>query len=439
VSRVTIDGVRVAILGLDSSWLAEGGIEDHMNLLLGERQVINAIRLAQQAPDPPHILIAMSHHPLHLLQDFDRRPVQARIERECHFLHCGHLHEPEARSAGHTATECLTLAAGASFQGRHSRNVYSVVTLDLLRAWRVVKTLQYDPSAGRFASAAAQVYRIEVKSSATCSIRELAGAIGARSPAPWPHYLAALLLEQKAEILVPAPGGHTLASLAVMETLPDGDLKTRSVEFFAFRNALRILYGREPLDEIFRIHGDAVVRYGATLVELVAPQPTLKTRLDEQEEDARLLAGVEPTSSFSNTLDLLHELAAEHEWDILREQAGRHTGSAEPTLAEEARRMLALALANSTKPADKTAAIEIYRSLVDAGSKEPRDAGNLATLLMEVGQIDGAKSVVMDGIRNFRRSAVDYLVGIGHTIVETTGDRAFREQMTAAIAMRGDR
>jgi hypothetical protein len=63
VSRLTIEDVRLAIVGLDSAWLAEGNVTDHGKLLIGERQVINALRLAQECDDPPHIIVGMAHHP----------------------------------------------------------------------------------------------------------------------------------------------------------------------------------------------------------------------------------------------------------------------------------------------------------------------------------------------------------------------------------------
>ena len=150
VSWLTIEDVRFAIIGLDSAWLAYGGIDDHGKLLVGERQVIGCCSLAQQDNEPAHIVIAMTHHPLHLLQDFDRRAAMNRIEETCHFLHCGHLHEPEARITGVQGTGCLTLAAGASFETRQSHNSYSIVTLDLLRAARRVEIFQYKPSSGSF-------------------------------------------------------------------------------------------------------------------------------------------------------------------------------------------------------------------------------------------------------------------------------------------------
>ena len=118
---------------------------DHGKLLIGERQVINALELVTV---DAHIVIGMAHHPFQLLQDFDRRPVQNRIEEQCHFFQCGHLHEPEVRAAGFTASGCLTLSAGAAYDTRQSQNTYSIVTVDLMAGMRTVNTIQYRPAKG---------------------------------------------------------------------------------------------------------------------------------------------------------------------------------------------------------------------------------------------------------------------------------------------------
>jgi hypothetical protein len=59
VSCVVVDDVRLVIVGLNSAWLADGGLSDHGKLLLGERQVIDALALA--ASLDPHVVIAMAH------------------------------------------------------------------------------------------------------------------------------------------------------------------------------------------------------------------------------------------------------------------------------------------------------------------------------------------------------------------------------------------
>ena len=439
VTRLIIDGVRLAILGFDSAWLADGGVEDHLNLLLGERQVLNTIKAVRDGDDPPHIIAAMAHHPFHLLQDFDRRNVQMRIEDFCHFLHCGHLHNPEARPAGNSPLGCLTLAAGASFETRHTQNSYCVVTLDLLRGLRTLTINHYNGTEGAFSLASTHDYRIEIMPTSRCDMGELAATIAARTATPWPHYVAALLLASKSELPVPVFDGHTFASFEVIEAMTDSDLRHKTVDFLTFRNALLVLYGRELIEEIFHQHGDTVIAYCAALAELGAAQPSLRTRLDAQEQDALLLAAVKPRSSFSHTTALFLELADAHEWALLRQQAERHIDAADPTLMAQARRMLALALANSLDASDKAAAITLYRSLAESAAPDPTDAGNLAILLTETGAPDEAKAALLQGVATCPPERLDYLAGIGYTIIEATGDREFREQLRAAIAERGTR
>ena len=55
ISAIVINDIRLAIVGLDSAWLSEGGINDHGKLLIGERQVINALSIAIR--DDPHLVV----------------------------------------------------------------------------------------------------------------------------------------------------------------------------------------------------------------------------------------------------------------------------------------------------------------------------------------------------------------------------------------------
>ena len=433
VARLTIDGVRIAIVGLDSAWLACGGAEDHMKLLIGERQVMNAITLTQESEDPPHILVAMGHHPLHLLQDFDRRPIQDRIESGCHFYHYGHLHNPEEHPTGQSPSGCLTLAAGASFQSRQSHNAYSVITLDLLAAGRCVKTRQFNPSTARFESVSTQQYRIEVDPVGTCSVNELAEALHQHTEISWRNYLAALILDEKAEIPVPSSMGHALGSFALLESQPDGELRTRTIAFYAFRNALRVLYdGRESLAEILRCHGAAVAEYSVVLTALCESDPGLRTRLEQQDDDARLMAVAEPASIVGHTSGLFAELAAAGDWDLLQEQASRHLASTDSLRAAQAKRFFALALANSEDSHHWREAAAVYKSLLATGLAQPTDAVNLATLLFEIGDMDDAKVAVLRGTTRWPEAGTQ-LRQVGQRIIEATADREFRDELMAGL------
>jgi tetratricopeptide (TPR) repeat protein/predicted MPP superfamily phosphohydrolase len=437
IVRLAFDGIRIAIIGLDSAWLAHGGEADHMKLLLGERQILEAFDLATMNADPPHIVVAMGHHPLHLLQDFDRRAAEMRIANNCHFYHCGHLHEPEERSAGLTAQGCLTVAAGASFETRESQNTYSHVCLNLQEAKRTVTTHRYSPASGAFNYIASRTYPIEVRPVAACGMGELADALSAYGVPCNPYYLAALLLDRKAEVPVPAESGYALGSIAAMGEAGPSELQRDTAAFLAFRNVLRVLYGRAPLLGILAEHGAPVVNYATTLSALSEADASLGARLAGQESDARALAGVAPASPFSHTIDLWRDLAADQEWDQLRERAEPHVSSPDQALALAAKRMFALSLASSEELGNKQRAIELYQTLLDEDPLETSDAVNLAQLLLASGRPNEAKAVVLHALGQCPDSAVDRLRGVGHRIVEATGDREFRRQLMAAAAERG--
>lgn len=437
VARLCIDGVHLAIVGLDSAWLAEGGPDDHLKLLLGERQVINALQILRDGGDAPHIVIAMVHHPLHLLQDFDRRPITWQLENACHFIHCGHLHEPEERTAGHDAGGCLTITVGASFENRQSANAYAVVTVDLLHGVRTLTTHCYSHGSGSFSALTPQQYRIEVRPTGACALDELATALRKYTETAWPCYFAALLLDKKAEIPVATGSSYTMAAISALDAIADGELRQRTDAFFTFRNVMRVLYGREPIDDILRKHGQAVSQYTSMVAAIAVGDSALKGRLGTQEEDACVLAATEPQSAFAHTLQLLSELAAGGDWAALREQAVRHIDAPNTALATQAKRLLALALSHFEERSDKLLAIELYRTLADGEQPEPTDAGNLATLLIELEDKAEAQRVILKAITGAPLSAVDYYERIGHRIVEATGDREFRYRLTAAIAERG--
>ena len=308
VSHFVKDDVQVAILGVDSAWLAEGGIEDHGKLLIGERQMINAIALAGE--NHPHVVIGMAHHPFHVLQDFDRRCVQARVERSCLFFHCGHLHEPEAQATGFSSTGCLTLAAGASFETRQSHNTYSVVTLDLLRGKRRVTTVQYNPATGMFSFESPAEYPAEITAATTCAVGELARVMTAycASLSPFAYYLSALLLDQKLEFPFARPKGHVFGSFALLLDQPEDELQRKTVEFVAFKNVLRVLYNRRALRELFADYGNVIKEYGAALEKKCIADADLKARLADREKDSKSMATEPQLPTFSHTITLLAEL-----------------------------------------------------------------------------------------------------------------------------------
>lgn len=148
-------------------------------------------------------------------------------------------------------------------------------------------------------------------------------------------------------------------------------------------------------------------------------------------------AGLE--NRFSHATALLAALSAAGDWVSLREHAARQAESPDRAVAVQAKRMLALGLAQSTEDTDWATAADLYRSLAREGLAEPSDFCNLATVLLNVGSFEEAKVVLLDGMRKFETAASGGFHDIGLKIVEATGDREFRKQLEAAIAARGKR
>lgn len=434
VSSLTIDDVVIAIVGLNSAWLAEGGKADHGNLLIGERQIINAFEAASMLG--AHIVIGMAHHPLHLLRDFDRSAATRHITKNCDFYHCGHLHQPESHGAGFDASACLTVAAGASFETRESQNAYSLVKLDLIAGTRRLTTVQYHLVQGTFDLSNEESFPIHLNPAAMCTVAELADAIVVFDATLKLHsyYLAALLMGQKTEVPIPGQAGCAFGSLAVLQSMKEDDYCRKVIAFLRFRNALAILFGRHPLADILVQHGQAVRIYGGDLLLRCQSDAALESRLAQQDRDVRTLLEAQPKVSFA--VDLLIDLARSQEWDLLADQARRHLENSDIPTRVQARRMLALALAHNTEARDKDEAIRAYEALIHDGLAEAQDLSNLTDLLLDMGRADDAKAVVLDAIVASSHETLEFFNGIGQRIIGQTGDREFRKQLKAAIAER---
>ena len=435
VSAIEIDDIKIAIIGLNSAWLAEGGASDHGRLVLGESQVTSAIEMARQAD--PHIVIGMAHHPFALLNEFDRLPTQHRLENVCHFFHCGHLHVPDASSIATHSGRCLTLTAGASFESRSAHNSYTVVTLNLLHARTDVTFVRYDPTDGDFAFRSERSYPHQVDEADPCDIGELADALGRYCPmvASFSHYLAALLVESAAEVPIPVDGGIVFGTDSVLRQQPDSEIKAATFEFLTLSNAVKLLFGRKSLTAILATNGQPVTRYGKALLALSDPDAELAAQLVQRDQAARKLAGTDATTPFNHTVALLEELRGAEEWDALRKQAERYIELGDPVVVAHAKRQLALCLVRSTERVDRERAIGLYRDLADLPQCEAADLASLAMLLSEDGNYDQATATTIHGLKAFPES-VDGFVEIGMKIVEATGNLDLRKQLFAYSAER---
>jgi radical SAM protein with 4Fe4S-binding SPASM domain len=118
---------RVALIGLNSAWLAHGGHQDLGCLTIGEMPT----RLALQQANTADLKVALLHHPLSWLHEFDQDDSGAMLADRCDFILHGHLHKVGLQQIHGPDTNAMFIAAGACYETRRSSNSYNLVQLDL--------------------------------------------------------------------------------------------------------------------------------------------------------------------------------------------------------------------------------------------------------------------------------------------------------------------
>ena len=429
VATFEVEDFRIAVAGLNTAWLANGGVEDERQVLLGEYQVSSAVRMAKEAA--PHLIIGMHHHPFDVLSRFDQRPTQRQLVEACHFVHCGHLHDPHASEVAGQSGRCILLAAGASFESRSSRNAYTTVTFDPLHATTQVKFVQYEPSGGTFEYESTRCYNQEIDGGHQCTAQELAHAIEKYCPEAdgFSDYLAHIILGYMSEVPIRASKTIAFGAIDVVKNrVPADDLAEHTIRFLSVGRAIRLLHGRKSLGAILLEHGAPLTAYVRTLESICQFDAGIAEQIEMRDRNALDLSGRDRSQPFAHTVALMKDFLAAGRWDELQELAERCRDSDELHVAAIAARMLALCLARSSERAHRKRAIGLYRELVSSNPSSAEDRAGLATLLTDDGAHDDAKAVVLEGLTRFP-SKCDRFVEIGMKIVAATGDTVFREEL----------
>lgn len=250
--RRTFNGIDTAIVGLSSAWAAGRG-DDKGNLLVGERQVREALKEVGE----PHVVVALVHHPLSYLADFDASDVQALLNRRCDFVLHGHLHETGAARFADPDSEVFYFAAGAAYQGRGDALGYNRVTLDLEAGSASVTLRRYSDKQAGFWAPDTTAYRHAPD-----------GILRFRLPErlSWnPTPVAVLDVRQQITAFTPgAAAAHVAPEVAVPEPPPDlvKLIARRKVVLFAGAGAsvdAKLPSWREMMDdliELLRSYGD---------------------------------------------------------------------------------------------------------------------------------------------------------------------------------------
>ncbi len=126
VKHININENDVAILCLNSSW-ASGPDDKKGKLIVGDRQIIDSIKQSDEAD----LRLAVLHHPLDWLKEFDLKSTRNNLLKKCMFVLHGHNHNSDFIKELGPSAGVIKIAAGAAYESRDYPNSYNFVTVNL--------------------------------------------------------------------------------------------------------------------------------------------------------------------------------------------------------------------------------------------------------------------------------------------------------------------
>jgi len=126
VKKFKIADKNIAILGLNTAWISTQQ-EEQGQLLLGERQISNAIEISGSSD----LLLAVMHHPSEWLRYFDRNDAEGLLLKSCDFILQGHMHRFGISLNTTPDGEAYVISAGACYETREYPNSYNFARIDL--------------------------------------------------------------------------------------------------------------------------------------------------------------------------------------------------------------------------------------------------------------------------------------------------------------------
>jgi 3',5'-cyclic AMP phosphodiesterase CpdA len=155
VRALDADGRRVAVLGLNSAWLCGSDQDKADGLVIGERQVREALEQAEGA----ECKIVLLHHPFDWLREFDQNDSAAMLTDSCDFILHGHLHRSAATQLTSPDSAATILAGGACYETRDYPNMVNWVRMDLNAGTGTVYLRRYSDARGGFWAKDTLTYR----------------------------------------------------------------------------------------------------------------------------------------------------------------------------------------------------------------------------------------------------------------------------------------
>ncbi|MFC1533649.1 metallophosphoesterase family protein [Thermodesulfobacteriota bacterium] len=422
-----IDNLKICVIGLNSAWLCQGGDNDERKILIGDRQIIDAIEILKKCT--PHFVIGVVHHPIDWLQRFDQTTFENRLLSECNFLHRGHLHEPEVKTVlTVSGRRCSIIAAGAAFTSRDFINSYSLVSVDLGKALSEVQSFQYMPKVGIFQSMEPQKIGIRLHGILPGTFAEFVSVISDVVPSAKKiaHYLAAILYGKTNDIPIPFNGRVVFASPSILEDQKENQLKEVTDDFLSLKNLLLAFPANFKLRKRVQLCKRKLSTYAEYLNRLAENDHEFSINLIDRDDNFRKLASTSPSGSYKHTRLLMRRLLEDRDWPVLEQIARRNTSISDHETSTEAKRMLIMCLANADEPSKQNEAAELVLTLSKAPQRSADDVLMAVTIYKNLRKYGEAKTLLLDGLKQFKADSAE-LLDAGKKLVIETGDSDLRK------------
>ena len=365
VRLLDVDGFRISVLELNSAWLS-GHKDEAGSLLIGERQIINALNLTDK--HRAHLTVALTHHPPDWLAEFDRLSFINRLIPRLNVFHSGHLHQHQAQmliSPG--GTQCLHSAAGSSHESRHYRNAYNLLEYDIGNAVCTIRQFEYDPDSGQFREMEDTKHPMRSTVSFKTTASDIARALreGIPQTEPYADYMAGLLKEDLDEVPISLTGARvTLGS----KRLPQEFQFPEVQEFLRISNLIRT-YDEIPLNELISGHETTISTFAGILSRSSSADPEFARTLLDRCALAQKIAGSNISDDSLYQVQYLDDLAATGSPSQLADAAVRYQQSLFEPVRIAANRHLALALLQSGESELRQKGLELaFRNLGRSGA-----------------------------------------------------------------------
>ncbi|MDC0935217.1 metallophosphoesterase [Pirellulales bacterium] len=430
IATVSCGDLPISIVGLNSA-IACGDDSDKEKIVIGDRPVIDIVEKIRAADT--RLVIGVVHHPYDWLRDFDRRNFELRFLPQCDILHRGHLHEPIVSVIPTSdSTNCLVVAAGASYSWRQFKNSYSIVSLDVASCECSSTTFEYNNQSGEFLSRDPITHNVNLRGDLPGNSFDLLSEIEkldsvTKSFAP---YLAALIDGLVTDIPVRIDGRLFIASPELSMKIPGDSLAALSSKFLNIRNCLLAFPKSTTLEERIVHNCDLIREYAAMISALAAENAGFRAELAGRVDQASLLCGKSTKSHVSQFILTLEQLVSDADWDLLEDYATRGVpvDDREKRVALRAR---ANALAHFDDPEKKKEACELANDLVHDPGAEIEDF-ELAFFVHQAAEDTGrAAELLVEGL-NRLGSLSEGLVQAGYRLALATGDANLRRKLDEA-------